>query len=215
MYYHFAILMLFRPFIRYRIIGSGVCPRNVCSQAADAIEILSTSYSRLYTLQRTPTFAPYFVLASVIVRLDLGGVCSHTHAPSVMQQKSADPQISKALEQSIIHLREMAKCHTLAGQALDILFRVSEKWNDGQYNLETGDHENLPSVASSNIEFAPEVGVEAISTLEDSMMRHWGISLYPNATGRRKGPFFCPNSWQKISAMLTNEELQQAGFTLL
>ena len=62
MYYHFAILLLFRPLIKLRIIGSSISPRDVCSQAADAITGLLRSYAQLYTLRRTPSFVPYFVL---------------------------------------------------------------------------------------------------------------------------------------------------------
>lgn len=73
MYYHFAILLLFRPLIKLRIIGSSVTPRDVCAQAADAIQGLSRSYSQLYTLRRTPSFVPYFVLTAAIMHLAVGG----------------------------------------------------------------------------------------------------------------------------------------------
>lgn len=72
MYYHFAILLLFRPLIKLRIIGSSILPRDVCSQAADAIQGLLRSYSQLYTLRRTPSFVPYFVLTSTIMHLAIG-----------------------------------------------------------------------------------------------------------------------------------------------
>lgn len=72
MYYHFAILLLFRPLIKLRIIGSSILPRDVCSQAADAIQGLLRSYAQLYTLKRTPSFVPYFLLTSSIMHLALG-----------------------------------------------------------------------------------------------------------------------------------------------
>ncbi|KAI0172933.1 fungal-specific transcription factor domain-containing protein [Hypoxylon sp. FL1284] len=76
MYYHFAILLLFRPLIKLRIIGSGILPRDVCSQAADAIQGLLYSYSQLYTLRRTPSFVPYFLLTSSIMHLAIGAEAS-------------------------------------------------------------------------------------------------------------------------------------------
>src|SRR5688572_28872677 len=76
MYYHFAILLLFRPLIKLRIIGSSITPRDVCSQAADAISGLLRSYSQLYTLRRTPSFVPYFVLTSAIMHLAIGATFS-------------------------------------------------------------------------------------------------------------------------------------------
>ncbi|KAH8648570.1 fungal-specific transcription factor domain-containing protein [Xylariales sp. PMI_506] len=74
MYYHFAILLLFRPLIKLRIIGSSLLPRDVCAQAADAIQGLLRSYSQLYTLRRTPSFVPYFVLTSAIMHLAVGAL---------------------------------------------------------------------------------------------------------------------------------------------
>lgn len=76
MYYHFAILLLFRPLIKLRIIGSAILPRDVCAQAADAIQGLLRSYSQLYTLRRTPSFVPYFVLTSSIMHLAVGAEAS-------------------------------------------------------------------------------------------------------------------------------------------
>ncbi|KAI0476279.1 fungal-specific transcription factor domain-containing protein [Xylariaceae sp. FL0804] len=72
MYYHFAILLLFRPLLKLRIIGSSILPRDICAQAADAIQGLLHSYSQLYTLRRTPSFVPYFVLTSSIMHLAIG-----------------------------------------------------------------------------------------------------------------------------------------------
>ncbi|CAK7235131.1 hypothetical protein SCUCBS95973_009164 [Sporothrix curviconia] len=76
MYYHFAILLLFRPLIKLRIIGFSATPKDICLQAADAIQGLLRSYSQLYTLQRTPSFVPYFVLTSSIMHLAIGASSS-------------------------------------------------------------------------------------------------------------------------------------------
>ncbi len=65
----------FSPLIKLRIIRSSITPRDVCSQAADAIACLLRSYARLYTLRRTPSFVPYFVpyfvLTSLIMHLSI------------------------------------------------------------------------------------------------------------------------------------------------
>ncbi|TGJ84664.1 hypothetical protein E0Z10_g4106 [Xylaria hypoxylon] len=82
MYYHFAILLLFRPLIKLRIIGSAILPRDVCSQAADAIQGLLRSYSQLYTLRRTPSFVPYFLLTSSIMHLAVGATLSESVSPT-------------------------------------------------------------------------------------------------------------------------------------
>ncbi|XXH02229.1 hypothetical protein Hte_008597 [Hypoxylon texense] len=93
MYYHFAILLLFRPLIKLRIIGSGILPRDVCSQAADAIQGLLHSYSQLYTLRRTPSFVPYFVLTSSIMHLAVGAEISK--GQSISPTELSNPSTAK------------------------------------------------------------------------------------------------------------------------
>ncbi|KAI0130474.1 fungal-specific transcription factor domain-containing protein [Xylariales sp. AK1849] len=93
MYYHFAILLLFRPLIRLRIIGSSIIPRDVCAQAADAIQGLLRSYAQLYTLRRTPSFVPYFVLTSAIMHLAVG---AQTPSPEITSPpSSSNPPAAK------------------------------------------------------------------------------------------------------------------------
>jgi len=109
MYYHFAILMLFRPFIKLRLIGSGVFPKAVCIQAADAISTLLRSYDQLYTLARTPSFVPYICLASSITHLALG-------------------ETSDEVKQEVRDLKHMCSCHGFAQRGLNILIVLAEEW---------------------------------------------------------------------------------------
>jgi hypothetical protein len=53
MYYHYALLLLFRPFINLRILKSNVVPHDICLQAADNISSLLQSYNRVYAIQNT------------------------------------------------------------------------------------------------------------------------------------------------------------------
>ena len=149
MYYHFAILLLFRPLIKLRIIGSSISPRDVCTQAADAIQGLLRSYSQLYTLRRTPSFVPYFVLTSSIMHLAIassraappsmelakGDGVPGTQAPHEGPQGvdstvvTADPRVVSSINQGIADLTEMAPCHHFAEQALNILRYLAKKWN--------------------------------------------------------------------------------------
>ncbi len=113
MYYHFAILLLFRPFIKLSIIGSGVSPKDMCSQAADAISMLVNSYSKLYTLRRTPSFVPYFVLTSSI-----------THLVSLGSGRSGPEAVRTGIES----LKEMRGAHGFANKALRVLKWLVEYW---------------------------------------------------------------------------------------
>lgn len=137
MYYHFAILLLFRPLIKLRIIGSSISPRDVCSQAADAIQGLLRSYSQLYTLRRTPSFVPYFVLTSSIMHLAIvasetpasgkGGAATEGNEQKPQRAKLGE-EVTKAINQGIEDLTEMAPCHHFAEQALNILRYLAKKW---------------------------------------------------------------------------------------
>jgi len=69
MYYHFAIILLFRPFLNLQFIGSSVSPREICTQAAESLTSLIQTYRQLYSLRRTPSFIPYMVLASNLALL--------------------------------------------------------------------------------------------------------------------------------------------------
>lgn len=151
MYYHFAILLLFRPLIKLRIMGSSISPRDVCTQAADAIQGLLRSYSQLYTLRRTPSFVPYFVLTSSIMHLTIaaskatshkGGQAANGDVGGSVAQASreppggpdsvvvgADPRVVRSINQGISDLTEMAPCHHFAEQALNILRYLARKWN--------------------------------------------------------------------------------------
>lgn len=136
MYYHFAILLLFRPLIKLRIIGSSISPRDVCSQAADAIQGLLHSYSQLYTLRRTPSFVPYFVLTSSIMHLAIAASTgpqqnsgSGQGPPQQPGQTKLGEKVTASINQGIADLTEMAPCHHFAEQALNILRYLAKKWN--------------------------------------------------------------------------------------
>ena len=154
MYYHFAILLLFRPFIKLGIIGSSVSPRDVCKQAADAIATLVNSYSQLYTLRRTPCFVPYFVLTSGITHL------------VTLSTEGGGP---KRVHQGISDLRVMAGCHGFARRGRDILTYLAFSWKIDVAIAQDGDDKSKvdpkmlgrPRSTSANM-FAPNVQSEDI-----------------------------------------------------
>ncbi|KAH8126334.1 fungal-specific transcription factor domain-containing protein [Trichoderma asperelloides] len=228
MYYHFAILLLFRPLIKLRIIGSKVSPRDVCSQAADAIQGLLTSYSQLYTLKRTPSFVPYFVLTSAIMHLAIGatGIGDEDAETSEEKMKKAakiDPRVTDALNQGIADLTEMAPCHHFAEQALNILRFLAKKWNievnvDGD-KMPPEDPDNLvrPYTSSLNF-FAPNVresdfmcgfgpSTEIVDTLQTPSTKKSAETV--------ENPLFWPFPMQGRPMLPTGKELEDAGFAKL
>lgn len=231
MYYHFAILLLFRPLIKLRIIGSKVAPRDVCSQAADAIQNLLKSYSQLYTLKRTPSFVPYFVLTSTIMHLAIGATRLSSDAnvggtDAMGASAKIDPHVSDSLSQGIADLEEMAPCHHFAEQALNILRFLASKWNikvdvGGTVKAVPDDYEKLlkPYTSSLNF-FAPNV-------MADDFICRWGtasIVADPNTTSPGQGtglqaaaenienPLFWPFPMQGRPMLPSGEELERAGF---
>ncbi|KAI0996624.1 hypothetical protein K3495_g11559 [Podosphaera aphanis] len=112
-YYHFAILLLFRPFINHKIFLSSVSPREVCMQAAEAIATLISSYSRLYTLSRSPTFLPYCTLTSTVT--------------SVIILGSSEASFN-LINKGIADQKEITS-HSFPDRALDILHYSSELLN--------------------------------------------------------------------------------------
>lgn len=228
MYYHFAILLLFRPLIKLRIIGSKVSPRDVCSQAADAIQGLLTSYSQLYTLKRTPSFVPYFVLTSTIMHLAIGATGvddgdAGTNEEKMKKAAKVDPKVTDALNQGIADLTEMAPCHHFAEQALNILRFLAKKWNievnvDGD-KTPPDDPDNLvrPYTSSLNF-FAPNVresdfmcgfspGPEIVETLQTPSTK--------KAAETAENPLFWPFPMQGRPMLPIGQELEDAGFAKL
>ncbi|KAF5490009.1 Nitrogen assimilation transcription factor nit-4 [Colletotrichum siamense] len=243
MYYHFAILLLFRPLIKLRIIGSKLLPRDVCCQAADAIQGLLRSYSQLYTLRRTPSFVPYFVLTSAIMHLAIGAIApapqrdsdeSGETAPKSSAGTSHPPRGVEAIKQGIRDLEEMAPCHHFAEQALNILRYLAKKWglevDMGSTPTSDAEYAQLARPYTSSLNFfAPNV-------LEDDFICVWGGGLGSGeameskaaaGTGSQESPsvsraaqimenpLFWPFPMQGRPMLPTGRELKEAGFERL
>ncbi|KAH8660721.1 fungal-specific transcription factor domain-containing protein [Tricladium varicosporioides] len=195
MYYHFAILLLFRPFIKLDLIGSGVSPRDVCNQAANAISALVNSYSQLYTLHRTPSFVPYFVLTSCITHIVTFG--------------SLNQDLDR-LAQGINDLKEMRGGHGFATKALDIIHYLIGYWqikgspDDDDDEGKLKDYKRLcrPETTSMN-QFCPNIqSVDIIN----------GIG--PVNIG--ENPLFWPFPLQGRPILdVAVDKLEEAGFKIL
>lgn len=123
MYYHFAILLLFGPFIKVRFLGSTVSPRQICLQAADAIASLAFSYRQLFTLRRTPSFVPYIVLASGIMHL----ACADSADKGT---SNLSINASMHILQGTADLLEMIPSHGFARRGTQVLRAMAHELND-------------------------------------------------------------------------------------
>ncbi|KAF8856146.1 hypothetical protein BDZ45DRAFT_480930 [Acephala macrosclerotiorum] len=189
MYYHSAILLLLRPFIKLDIIGSGMSPRDICLQAADAITALVKSYSNLYTLRRTPSFVPYFVCTSSIAHLIGYGnsLCGPEH-----------------LRQGVADLRDMSWCHGFANQALEIVHFLCRHWKvEAVFDDKGEETEDIcrPKSTSLNL-FCPNISSFNMMT-----------GLRPVDEG--DNPLFWPFPLQGRPLLEIGKDLEKAGFRML
>ncbi|XMA13658.1 hypothetical protein WAI453_006449 [Rhynchosporium graminicola] len=106
-YYQFAVLTLFGPFIRLRLRGTRFCPREICVQASELIIALLTSFRRLYSLRRTPSFLLVIALGSYVFRS--------------LEEESLTPSIPNQLSQGINNLQEMGYFYNAAISGAQVL----------------------------------------------------------------------------------------------
>lgn len=129
MCYHFAILHLFRPFLKLPILGSGFSPEDICHEAADAIQTLLKSFSRLYTLRRAPSTTPFMTLASAVSHLEIKAYVTQLHSPSETDEASVaniDHCVRESVKLDISNLKEMATCHQFALDSISALGYIAK-----------------------------------------------------------------------------------------
>lgn len=71
MYYQFAVLTLFWPLMAIERVGTHLSPRHLCSEAANSIQKLIQTFSRLYTLRRVPAFASHILTTACIALITM------------------------------------------------------------------------------------------------------------------------------------------------
>ncbi|KAL2261580.1 hypothetical protein VTK26DRAFT_3843 [Humicola hyalothermophila] len=243
MYYHFAILLLFRPLLKLQIIGSSISPRDVCSQAADAISGLLRSYAQLYTLRRTPSFVPYFVLTSSIIHLAIAATHTETAEPvdssnaavSSEPKPELSPHVREILCRGIADLTEMAPCHHFAEKALNILRYLAKKWNV-DVEIKTGGGEaptqpELPHKVESTRPVAGSLNFFAPNFSESDFNCAWPKGAASGTVGDARAgprpkdpkqvtdatenPLFWPFPMQGRPILPTGIKLKEAGFEFI
>jgi hypothetical protein len=191
MYYHYALLLLFRPFINLHILKSSVVPHDICLQAAKNILSLLQSYSQLYTIRNTPAFVPYIALASTIAHI--------MAADDIIPTAEGGGQV----QQGASDLRGMSSCNPFANRALCILKLLARNWGvavsiNGVEDMNYAEQLCKPSTGSMNF-FCPE---------QDGLLFDRGAQDY------EKNPLFTPFPRQGLPTMLVDEaSLRDAGFS--
>lgn len=148
MFYHFAVILLFRPFLNLTFLGSSTSPQIVCIQAAESIASLVQSYRQLYTLRRTPSFVPYMILTSDLALMIANG--TRHHESRTIDANNYDVDWIRTSE-------ELAAPHPFARKAADILCHFARLWQIPMpENLLHGYHQ-------SQMAKDPDVSREALS----------------------------------------------------
>uniref|UniRef100_A0A0D2YF37 Xylanolytic transcriptional activator regulatory domain-containing protein n=1 Tax=Fusarium oxysporum (strain Fo5176) TaxID=660025 RepID=A0A0D2YF37_FUSOF len=221
MYYHFATLLLFWPFVNLRIIESEVSPRDVCLQAANAIQGFLTSYSRIYPLKLAPSFVPYFALASSIIHLAL--MAGTVQAHKLGTAARTDLHLSEAVKQGIDGLAEMARYHHVAEQALHLLRHLAKEWNT-DVNIEIGaaldleEYERLGRSFGGIVNFFAPTMVAQVSvpdTITDKDVRETAPCQPGKAVENLEDLLFLPSAMQGLPMLSKDEALAEAGFAVL
>ena len=140
-YYNFAVLLLFGPFITLRVLDSRLIPLELCVHAARTITSLLHSYGELYSLRRTPCFIPILTVASNIM-----------HAVQAEIQGTPNLQLNPGI--SI--LSEMTFCHKLARRGIKYLNVVEQRTS---LVVETQSKESPYQFVRCSISFI-EAGIE-------------------------------------------------------
>ncbi|KAE8445252.1 hypothetical protein EG329_013624 [Mollisiaceae sp. DMI_Dod_QoI] len=187
LFYHSATLLLFQPFINLKLLTSAVLPREVCTQAADAITGLVKSYSDLYTLRRTPSFVPFFVLQSSIIHL-LG-----------LKHNPSDTSVRQKFSQGISGLKEMARCHGFALRAIDVVQYFARHWKvdvDDEIGTSSRDFDRAALLDF----FSVDVGALGLLQSVDTELAEEIL------------PLFSPFPMQGIPMMKMGGEVEKDGF---
>jgi hypothetical protein len=195
MYYHYAILLLFRPFIKLDIVGSRVSPRDVCHQAAQAISTLLSSYDQLYTLRRTPSFVPYFLLTSTI-----------THLVALGNNQASAEHLHKGM----LDLKVMIECHGFAVRARNILSLLSNQWK-------------VDIVFEHSPDDSQEEDAKLVCRPRTLSTNHWSLDVKPEdivttigpVQGPEDNPLFWPFPFQGRPLLEVGEMLEKSGFKVV
>lgn len=112
MYYHAAVLLLFRPFLKARFTDSNITPSDVCRQSAIAISQLFGQHRRLYDTVGIYTFQLHCLLTACTIHI--------INVPAIAS--------TKYLTEACNHFHDLARWNEWAVGSLDIIKGLVHKW---------------------------------------------------------------------------------------
>ncbi|KAF2142065.1 uncharacterized protein K452DRAFT_26023 [Aplosporella prunicola CBS 121167] len=112
MYYHAAVLLLFRPFLKAELTDSDISPREICRTSANAISDLFAQHRQLYGLVGIFTFQMHCLLTACTIHI--------INLPSV----SATNHLAFACNS----FQDLVKQNAWAAGSLNIIKGLVQKW---------------------------------------------------------------------------------------
>jgi hypothetical protein len=112
-YYHAAVLLLFRPFLKAQFTESDVSPREVCRHAANQISVVFDEHRRLYDKTGIYTFQLHCLLTACTIHI--------INLPTI----SSTAYLTTACN----HFHDLAPRNAWAASCLSIIKGLVQKWN--------------------------------------------------------------------------------------
>ncbi|KAH6663396.1 fungal-specific transcription factor domain-containing protein [Halenospora varia] len=119
-YYHNAVIQLFRPFIRVSFVQSAKTPKQICVESANKISELMSLYEQTYGSRRIGFMHTHTVMTAVIIHLVT--ISASNVAPDVFEQ--TDVYLASAIR----YLQEMEKSFPIVSRYLKAIKGLTYKW---------------------------------------------------------------------------------------
>ncbi|OCK74707.1 hypothetical protein K432DRAFT_409640 [Lepidopterella palustris CBS 459.81] len=113
MYYHAAVLLLFRPFLKAKFTKSEVSPREVCRQSANAISDIFAQHRRLYDLVGIYTFQVHCLITACTIHI--------INVPTISS--------TNYLTAACNSFQDLVHCNEWAAGSLNTIKGLVQKWN--------------------------------------------------------------------------------------
>jgi len=113
MYYHAAVLLLMRPFLKAKFTHSDISPSDVCRQAAAAISDIFAQHRRLYHTVGIYTFQLHCLLTACTIHI--------INLPAIAS--------TACLTAACNHFHDLARWNEGANGSLDIIKGLVQKWS--------------------------------------------------------------------------------------
>lgn len=113
MYYHAAVLLLMRPFLKAKFTHSEILPSDVCRQAAAAISDIFAQHLRLYHTVGIYTFQLHCLLTACTIHI--------INIPAISS--------TTCLTAACNHFQDLSRWNKGANDSLDIMKSLVQKWS--------------------------------------------------------------------------------------